>query len=121
AVVKPEPLTKTSQPDLVRAAEGDRILRRIKGSGFSVALDVSGRSLSSEELANQLGRWEKSGLNRLTFVIGGPLGLGQKVLMRVEDVLSLSRLTFSHELCLLVGLEQLYRALALRAGRPYAR
>lgn len=119
--LKPQPMTKSTPDEKVIKAEGDRILERIKGPGKVVALDVTGQAVGSPQLAGRFGKWETSGANRLSFVIGGPLGLDKRVLARADEVLSLSALTMSHELCLLMALEQIYRALATRAGRPYAR
>ena len=119
--VKSERLTKDAAPKLVRRAEGQRILSRVHSRAIVIALDQSGRRVSSKELADLFGQWESSGRNRLTFIVGGPLGLDEKVKTKAEEVLSLSRLTFSHELSLLMALEQIYRALSLRAGRPYAK
>jgi len=119
--VKPEPLTKGADPDQVRRAEAQRLRKRLKGFGLAAALDPAGEELSSEGLARRLTQWEAAGINRLSFVIGGPLGLDPGLIQEVDAVLSLSRMTLSHELCLLMVLEQLYRALSVKAGRPYAK
>lgn len=119
--LKPEPILQGSSPSQIRRAEADKILSRLKVGSLIVALDRSREPLSSEELAEFMGRWEQSGKNRLTFVLGGPLGLDERVIRRAEVVWSLSRLTFSHELSLVIVLEQIYRALAARANRPYPR
>jgi len=119
--VKPAPLTRSASPDLVRRAEADRLLARLTQESLCVVLDGSGSEVSSEELAGLMADWEKSGRNRLSFIIGGPIGLDREIIRRADLVWSLSRLTLPHELCLLVALEQLYRALAQRAGLPYGR
>jgi 23S rRNA (pseudouridine1915-N3)-methyltransferase len=119
--VKPEPLVKGGDPDRIRRAEAERLRKRIRGTGLLAALDVTGKELSSKGLARKLANWEAAGTNRLSFVIGGPLGLDRSLVGKADAVLSLSRMTLSHELCLLMGLEQLYRALSINAGRPYAK
>ncbi len=119
--VKAESMTASSRDETVRAAEADRILARLDRGAITVALDPGGREVSSDELTRMFDRWERSGKNRLAFVIGGPLGLDEKVIKRAESVLALSRLTFSHELSLLVALEAIYRALSIKAGLPYAK
>lgn len=119
--VKPEPILKGADQDRVRGVEAQKLWKRIRGSGLIIALDPSGPELTSRALAKRLSQWEAGGTNRLSFIIGGPLGLDQDLVKKADQILSLSRMTFSHELCLLMGLEQLYRALSLKAGRPYAK
>lgn len=119
--VKAEPMTKSSNNGLVKAAEAQRLLARVGGNSLIVALDPEGESLDSPGLAARLGRWQASGKSRLSVIIGGPLGLSDKVIRRADCRLSLSPMTFTHELTLLVWLEQYYRALSIRAGLPYAK
>lgn len=113
-------ITGRSEADIKRA-EADRLLARLDQSALAVALDPTGRQIDSEQLAKRLTKWDRSGRNRLSFIIGGPLGLDQTVLDRADEVISLSRLTFSHELSLLIALEAVYRSLSIKAGRPYAK
>ena len=84
-----------------------------------MVLDPAGRTPDSEELAALLTGWEDRGLHTLCFLIGGHLGLHQSVLARADLTLSLSRLTFTHEMTRLILLEQLYRACTIRAGLHY--
>jgi 23S rRNA (pseudouridine1915-N3)-methyltransferase len=86
------------------------------GQGNRVALDRSGRLLSSRELARKLESWA---VPRATFVIGGPMGLHDVVLDAADAVWSLSPLTLPHELARVVVAEQLYRALTILRGLPY--
>ncbi len=108
-------------PQKIRGQEAERILKRIAGPGKVVALDVKGEKVSSEKLVRLLKSWERDGLNRLSFIIGGPWGLDRTILEQADQTLSLSPMTFSHELSLLMILEQVYRALSVKAGRPYAK
>jgi len=108
---KPEPQ--------VRREEGQALLARLAPKTLVVALEPAGRALSSEELASQLADWEESGRRHLTFLVGGALGLAPEVLARADFKLSLSRLTFTHEMTRLLLLEQLYRAFNIRAGTAY--
>ena len=119
--IKQEPGGKNIPPEKVCQEEAARILKRIDKPGRTVALDVTGEKTSSQSLVKRLTGWERSGLNRLSFVIGGPWGLDKAVLDKADLVLSLSKMTFSHELSLLMILEQLYRAFSIKAGRPYAK
>ncbi len=95
------------------------ILRQNVHGDYIVCLDRSGRQLDSLELAAQLGAWEMQGLKKITFIIGGPLGLSPDILQKADFVLSLSPMTFTHEITRLLLLEQLYRACTIRAGEKY--
>lgn len=109
-----------SKPEAqVRQEEGQALLTHLNPRGLTVALDPGGRALSSEELAGLLGNWEDGGRRHLTFLVGGALGLAPEVLARADYRLSLSRMTFTHEMARLLVLEQLYRAFSIRAGSGY--
>ncbi len=99
--------------------EGRLLLSRVPPEAFLVALDPGGRLLDSPELAQRLGHWEEQGREKLIFVIGGHLGLAPEVLARADFALSLSPLTFTHEMARLLLLEQLYRAWNIRQGTAY--
>ncbi|MDI9633157.1 MAG: 23S rRNA (pseudouridine(1915)-N(3))-methyltransferase RlmH [Methanolinea sp.] len=103
------------------AREGERILAAAGGTGILVACAVDGAQWSSEEFAYRLKSWEISGQPRVTFAIGGPLGLAPSVLSWANERLSLSRMTFPHELVRLVLLEQIYRACRINSGEAYHR
>ncbi len=119
--IKPETGAKNIPPGKVRLQEAGRILKRIGTQGRTVALDVEGQRASSKKLVKLINTWERAGLNRLTFVIGGAWGLDKTVLDSADDSISLSEMTFSHEMSLLMLLEQLYRVFSVKAGRPYAK
>jgi 23S rRNA (pseudouridine1915-N3)-methyltransferase len=102
----------------VLAAEGDALLRRIPGRAFVCALDRSGRESSSEALARFVEERRHEG-RELWFVVGGPLGLGRRVLDRADHRLSLGPATLPHQLARVVLLEQLFRAHKILAGEPY--
>lgn len=109
-----------SIPDQVfKQQEADRLLDRIKQPAYVVALDTTGRELDSPGLAGLIADWEDNGLQTVYFLIGGHLGLHEDVLGKADLVLSLSRLTFTHEMSRLILLEQLYRAWTIKAGRKY--
>jgi len=84
-----------------------------------VALDPAGNRLSSEEFADLIGKWEAEGRRKITFIIGGPLGLADSIRKSADTLLSLSAMTFTHEMARLILLEQLYRACSIRAGSQY--
>jgi len=103
----------------VRQEEGQALLARLAPKTLAVVLDPGGRALTSEELADRLADWEESGRRHLSFLVGGALGLAPEVLARADYTLSLSRLTFTHEMARLLLLEQLYRAFNIRSGTGY--
>ena len=86
---------------------------------FTIALDLTGSTFSSESFASILEKWQIKSQGRMTFVIGGAYGLHDSVLDVAAERLSLSPLTMSHQLVRLVLLEQLYRAFSILNGTPY--
>jgi 23S rRNA (pseudouridine1915-N3)-methyltransferase len=101
--------------------EGNRILSALNPSTFVCLMDVKGRSVTSEELAAQVENWQNSSIKEITFVIGGAAGVSPAVAARADLRLSLSFLTFTHEMARVVLLEQLYRAHTIIRGFPYQR
>ncbi len=99
--------------------EGQILLGSIPPSARIVALAPAGRQLSSEGLADLLSRWEDQGVREIAFLIGGPTGLAPELVQKADYVLSLSRMTFTHEMARLLVLEQLYRAFSIKAGTGY--
>ena len=93
---------------------------RSKGM-FRVVLDERGAQTTSRELAQKIGAWELSGPRDFALIIGGADGHDDELRAAAGWLWALSRLTFQHELALLVALEQLYRAYAIKAGMPYHR
>lgn len=108
-----------SDPEAVRAQEGEALLAR--SDGLVVALDERGRAWRTATLADEVSRHEVRGTSRITLLIGGAGGLSDAVRSRADAVWRLSDLTLPHELARLVLLEQLYRIETLRAGHPYHR
>jgi 23S rRNA (pseudouridine1915-N3)-methyltransferase len=105
--------------EMVKAAEAALLLEQTTSVGLCVALDPGGQSPDSEGLASLLTQWEDQGVGTVCFLIGGHLGLHRSVLARANVALSLSRLTFTHEMTRLILLEQLYRACTIKAGHKY--
>lgn len=100
----------------VREREAVALLVALGEGGAVVALDPTGGLIGSEELAARLERWS---VPRVTFVIGGPLGLHDSVRRRADWIWSFSPLTFPHELVRGLLAEQIYRAITLQRGLPY--
>jgi 23S rRNA (pseudouridine1915-N3)-methyltransferase len=105
-------------PDEVKRREGDTILKALSPRETVVALTRGGGSYSSRGFADQVSKWQESARDT-TFLIGGAHGLSPEVLKRADGELSLSDMTFPHELARVMFLEQLYRANTIRRGEPY--
>jgi len=105
--------------DAGKEIEGKLILDKLNQSTFVCLLDVKGRSISSHDLAAKLENWQNRGLKEVTFIIGGAEGVASEVVERADNSLSLSFLTFTHEMARVVMLEQLYRAFTIIKGFPY--
>jgi 23S rRNA (pseudouridine1915-N3)-methyltransferase len=104
----------------LREREGQQILKALAGGDRVIALDVQGRRLSTQDLADRLRDWQMDGDN-VSFVVGGPDGLSPGVLQRADQRWSLSDLTLPHPLVRVVLAEQLYRAWTITANHPYHR
>jgi 23S rRNA (pseudouridine1915-N3)-methyltransferase len=105
--------------DSGKEIEGKLILDKLNQSTFVCLLDVKGRSISSHDLAAKLENWQNRGLKEVTFIVGGAEGSASEVVERADNSLSLSFLTFTHEMARVVMLEQLYRAFTIIKGFPY--
>ncbi len=110
--------TRSLSEEQQRQAEGEQILRLLQPGDTVVLLDEHGQELRSIELARWLEQ-KRQTARRLVFVIGGPYGFSPAVYARANEQLSLSRLTFSHQMVRLVFVEQLYRACTIIKGEPY--
>ena len=104
---------------LIKEKEGMRILDKISDRDFVITLEISGRKMTSEGFADYLNRLAVSGQSDVTFVIGGSLGLWDKVSERSDLKLSFSDMTFPHQLMRLILCEQLYRSFRINRNEPY--
>lgn len=103
----------------VKQKEGERILAKVQQDAHVIALAINGKLKSSEELADTLDKLATYGKSKVTFIIGGSLGLGGEVLKRADEQLSFSKMTFPHQLMRLILVEQIYRAFRINRGEPY--
>lgn len=99
--------------------EGDLILAQLKDGDALVLLDEKGKTFRSVEFARFLEKNMLGGIKNLVFVIGGPYGFSEAVYQKAVEKVSLSAMTFSHQLIRLIFSEQLYRALTILKGEPY--
>jgi 23S rRNA (pseudouridine1915-N3)-methyltransferase len=111
---------KDSRPQQLCAREGQQLLKAVPAGDRVIALDVRGKRISTEQLAQQLESWQMSGDN-YSLLIGGPDGLSSDCLERAEQRWSLSDLTLPHPLVRVLLAEQLYRAWTITVNHPYHR
>lgn len=110
---------ESMSPGEVQSREGDEILKRAKGFDYLVVLDERGKTLSSKQISEFVQARMNSGIKSVCFVIGGAFGVSEKVRQEADTVLSLSTLTFPHQLARLIVVEQLYRTHTLIKGVSY--
>ena len=107
------------KPDEVMKCEAESIVKALPKGAFTIALDVKGRMLDSPGLAGMMTDLETRGVRDLAMVIGGALGLAPEIIKGADKRLSLSLMTFTHDMVRLILLEQIYRACTINAGEPY--
>ena len=103
----------------LKKKEGQLILDKLENSDYVILLDDKGKSYSSVEFANFLQQKMNSSLKSLVFVVGGAFGFSDEVYQRANGKLSLSKMTFSHQMVRLILKEQLYRGFSILRGEKY--
>lgn len=111
--------TKSLNSRQQNKSEGERILALLTDSDYVVLLDERGKEFRSMEFAEWVEKRMTSGLKRLVFVIGGPYGFSEEVYARANGQISLSRMTFSHQIVRALFAEQIYRAFTILNNEPY--
>ncbi len=99
--------------------EAARLLARIKPGDYVIALCIDGKQWDSVDFSRHISELPQRGYQRTVFVIGGSLGLGEAVISRTDEKISLSKMTFPHQLARVLLLEQIYRAAKISAGERY--
>lgn len=110
---------KTLSEEQQKKAESFLLLQQLQPADQVVLLDENGKQYTSVAFSESLEKQMTSGVKRLVFVIGGPYGFAQEVYNRANAKLSLSPMTFSHQMVRLIFVEQLYRAFTILKGEPY--
>lgn len=110
--------TKALSPEQQKQAEGDLILKAVTANTDLILLDEHGKEFRSIEFADYLQKRMSSGRD-VVFVVGGPYGFADTVYQRANGKISLSKMTFSHQMVRLFFLEQIYRAMTILRGEPY--
>lgn len=111
--------SKSLSEEQQKIKEGELILSYVEPSHHLILLDERGKEYTSIAFADELQKKMNAGIKQLTFVIGGPYGFSQAVYQRANSKLSLSKLTFSHQMIRLFFVEQLYRAFTILRNEPY--
>ena len=114
----PESLSDADM-EIVKKKEADRILSKIGTDAYVIVLAIDGKMKTSEELSADLESLMTYGRSKVTFVIGGSLGLHESVMKRSDESLSFSKMTFPHQMMKLILLEQVYRAFRIMKNEPY--
>jgi len=110
---------KTTDQTLLKEQEAKAFMKHITNRDFVVLLDEHGKKFSSIDFAGQLGKWIMKGDKNLVFIIGGAFGFGEELIKKSSFTMSLSSMTFSHQMVRLIFVEQLYRAFTILKGEPY--
>ena len=117
---EPEPAQPSEKlNEAVMKREGDKMLARIGAQDHVIAMCIDGRQYESTELAGKLQHLFTQGKSHITFLIGGSLGIHPDVLKRANERMSMSKMTFPHQLARVMLLEQLFRAAKINAGERY--
>ncbi len=105
--------------EVLKVKEGEAILKNISPGDYVILLDEKGREYTSAEWASRLGNRIAHSSSDIVFVIGGAYGFSEAVYARCDEKMSLSRMTFSHQMVRVIFAEQLYRAFTIMRGEPY--
>lgn len=117
--VKPVKIEKGISDDMVRQREGEAIFKKLDINDYVIALDSGGKQYDSENLAAWIESLSIKVRGSVCFIIGGSVGLSPEILNKADQVLSLSKLTLTHEMCRLLLIEQIYRAFTIIKGHKY--
>ncbi len=103
----------------IKAKEADKLLKAIKDGAYVIALAIDGKQYDSVEFANRIETLGVNGESHLIFIIGGSLGLDQRILSLAKEKISFSKMTFPHQMMRMILLEQIYRGYRIVNGEPY--
>ncbi|QOW09237.1 23S rRNA (pseudouridine(1915)-N(3))-methyltransferase RlmH [Kaistella flava (ex Peng et al. 2021)] len=110
---------KNLSPDLLKKEEGKLFLNLIENSDTIVLLDEKGKQFTSREFASKIDNWMTSSVKKVSLIIGGAYGFSDEMYERANEKMSLSKMTFTHQMIRLFFVEQIYRADQILQGKPY--
>jgi len=111
----------SAQTEKLKNKEGKKVLAKVPDNNYVIALSVKGKPMTSEGLAKSIQNVQMKSYSSIAFLVGGPLGLSDEVIDKADYNLSLSHMTFTHQMIRLILLEQIYRAFKIIEGEPYHR
>lgn len=111
--------TKSLSVEQQKQTEGELIMKQLQSSDYVVLLDERGKEMRSVDFAEWIEKHQQTVGKRLVFIIGGPYGFSKDVYDRKQEMLSVSKMTFSHQMIRLIFIEQLYRAMTIIKNEPY--
>jgi 23S rRNA (pseudouridine1915-N3)-methyltransferase len=111
--------TSSLSENQIKEREADLILKRVGDSDFLILMDEQGKMVASIDFASQIEAYINKGVKKIIFLIGGAYGFSERVYSRANTMLSLSKLTFSHQMVRLILIEQIYRSFTILKGEPY--
>ncbi|HBU07297.1 MAG TPA: 23S rRNA (pseudouridine(1915)-N(3))-methyltransferase RlmH [Candidatus Magasanikbacteria bacterium] len=118
--LKEESFAEKTNPEIIKKKEAEKLIKILeKKEGYVIALDSTGKQFTSLQLASHFDNVTMKQFNNLIFVIGGPLGLDDSILELADFKLSLSNLTFTHQMVRTILLEQIYRSMMILNNRSY--
>lgn len=110
---------KSLTPELLKEREGDQLIKTLEKYDYVVFLDDKGKEHTSTGFAEWLNKKTGTGVRKMCFVVGGAYGFSQEAYKRAQEKMSVSKMTFSHQMIRLLFTEQLYRAFTILNGEPY--
>lgn len=110
---------KNLTPELLKKEEAKVFLQQIESSDWVILLDEKGKQLSSREFASKIENWMNASIKKINILIGGAYGFSNEIYQRANEKISLSKMTFTHQMIRLFITEQLYRADQILQGKPY--
>ena len=110
---------KNLSPELLKKEEGKLFLNLIENSDTIVLLDEKGTQFTSREFASKIDNWMNSSVKKVSLIIGGAYGFSEEMYERANEKMSLSKMTFTHQMIRLFFVEQIYRAEQILQGKPY--
>ena len=108
-----------AENEQVKVVEGQRILKNIRDDEYVILLDLAGMDIDSIALANKIQDCYNHARSKITFVIGGSLGLSNELIQRADFRWCISKVTFPHQLCRILVVEQIYRSFRILHNEPY--
>ena len=110
---------KNLTPDLLKKEEAKLFLNQIENTDLVVLLDEKGKQFTSREFAQKLDSYQNNSIKKICFLVGGAYGFSEEMYQRAQEKISISKMTFTHQMIRLFFVEQIYRADQILQGKPY--